>query len=428
MNSLHLMTAISFISFMAAGLIGPVNSLYMESLGANYVAIGLLATTASYTTLFSYLWGRASDLIGQRKAFLTLGMLTTAVSYGLIALAPNYIYLFPLRILSGAALSAHGTARLALVGDLLEQQTQTRGRRIGTFRGLGSLSFGIMAFLTGSIADRFSLRAPYALAAVVLWVAFVFTLAVREPHPITQVVAAGEGGKGQLRALPRLVWRDASGLVRRVFTRQAARTSAPDVHGANLPLAPLLVSAFLWSLVTGAVYAVWPNYMVTELGYSQTATSRLWSLASLSELPLMIAAGWLSDRMGRLPVLCLGFVAWTLVFAGYVLTPGMPWIAAVQLIRGFAFSAYTAVAMTYAAEVRSRSQRGMVSGLYSAAGGLGMILGSSLGGVQTQWMGFRPTIGTHAVFVFGGAAYLAVVMARSPALARRAAAPQPDAG
>ena len=87
----------------------------------------------------------------------------------------------------------------------------------------------------------------------------------------------------------------------------------------RLPLAPLLFSAFLWSLTTGAVYAVWANYMVGELEYSQAAMSRLWSLASTSEFPLMILAGWLSDRLGRLPMLSLGFLAWTLVFLGYVL-------------------------------------------------------------------------------------------------------------
>lgn len=426
MNSLHLMTAISFIVFMAAGLTGPINSLYMESLGANYVIIGLLATTASYTTVFSYLWGLASDRVGQRKIFLTLGMLVTSLTYGLIAIAPNYIYLFPLRILSGASLSAYSTASLALMGDLLEQQAQARGRRMGVFRGLGSLGFGLMAFLTGGIADGYSLRAPYALAGILLFVAFFLTLAVREPH---RTAPAAPLAKGWLRALLRRTWYGMGPFVRRMFTRRPREANGPTPQeGTHLPLAPLLISAFLWSLTNGAVYAVWANYMVTELEYSQTVTTRLWSLASTSEMPLMIVAGWLSDRLGRMPVLCLGLLAWAMVYAGYVLTPGMPWIVVVQLIRGFAYSAFTVAAMTYAAEVRSRSQRGRVSGLYSASGGLGSILGSASGGIQTQYLGFRPMIGTHSILIFGGAVYLAAVMARRPALARRPVDPQPGAG
>ena len=172
---------------------------------------------------------------------------------------------------------------------------------------------------------------------------------------------------------------------------------------------PLLASAFLWTLATGAVYAVWANYMVSELGYTQAAMTRLWSLASTTEFPLMIVAGWLSDRIGRLPMLSLGFVAWTVVFAGYVLFPQMPWIIGVQLVRGFAYSAYTATAMTYATEVRSRAQRGWVSGLYSTSGSVGSILGAAMGGLQTEWMGFRAMIGTNAGLVFVGALYVAGV-------------------
>jgi MFS family permease len=146
----------------------------------------------------------------------------------------------------------------------------------------------------------------------------------------------------------------------------------------------------------------------------------LWSLASTSEFPLMIAAGWLSDRIGRLRMLALGFFAWTLVFAGYVLIPSMPWIVFIQLTRGFAYSAFTAAAMTYAAEARSRSQRGSVSGAYNAAGGMGSILGSSIGGIQTQLMGFRAMIGTNAALIFAGAVYLTGVVWRR---GRRAKAP-----
>jgi SET family sugar efflux transporter-like MFS transporter len=172
-------------------------------------------------------------------------------------------------------------------------------------------------------------------------------------------------------------------------------------------MAPLLISAFLWSLVTGAVYAVWANYMVSDIGYSRAAMSRLWAVASLSEFPLMMVAGWLSDRIGRLPMLSLGFVAWAVVFVGYITVPAMPWIVIVQLVRGFAYSAFTATAMTYATEVRARAQRGRASGLYSSAGGLGSILGSSVGGTLAQFAGFRTMIATNAALIFAGALYLA---------------------
>jgi predicted MFS family arabinose efflux permease len=289
-----------------------------------------------------------------------------------------------------------------------------------------------MAFLSGSIADAASLRAPYGLAAGLLSIAAVLSLAVRErapgaDSPATRALHRAFAEAVRSLAVPALRWARQGARAERV--RAARGVADPPVSpggakvaNSSLPLTPLLASAFLWTLATGAVYAVWANYMVSELGYTQAAMTRLWSLASTTEFPLMIVAGWLSDRIGRLPMLSLGFVAWTVVFAGYVLFPQMPWIIGVQLVRGFAYSAYTATAMTYATEVRSRAQRGWVSGLYSTSGSVGSILGAAMGGVQTEWMGFRAMIGTNAGLVFAGALYVAGVAGLRRKRARQDAA------
>lgn len=417
MSNLTRLTIISCIVFMSTGVTNPVLSLYFESLGASYAMIGLLGTVASLATiLLSYMWGKASDHFGQRKIFLLIGLLTMSAVNGVIAVVPSYGYLFPLRIIGGAALSAYATSSLALMGDVLERHQETRGRRMGTFRGLSSLGFGVMAFLSGTIADRFSLRTPFAAAAILCFFAFLLAFGVREATPTRVAFSPGnilDFLRSAVVAVPSGLRRLKGGFAGAAKENKAdSITPDPKSQPASLPLAPLLISAFIWSLVIGAVYAVWANYMVGEVGYSRTNMSRLWSLASTSEFPLMILAGWLSDRLGRLRMLAVGFIAWALVFAGYVLVPGMPWIVFVQLTRGFAYSAFTATAMTYATEVRSRSRRGEVSGLYNAAGGVGSIIGASMGGVQTQLMGFRAMIATNAALISGGAAYLVGVMYR----------------
>ena len=83
MKNLILMTAIGIILFMSRGIVGPINSLYVESLGANYVMIGVLGAIISLTTIaFSYVWGRLSDRRGKRKLFLVGGL---AVLFGNLA-------------------------------------------------------------------------------------------------------------------------------------------------------------------------------------------------------------------------------------------------------------------------------------------------------------------------------------------------------
>jgi MFS family permease len=392
MNPIRRLTLIVFLLFMARGVTGPLSSLYWRSLGASYLVIGLLGTvTAVVAIVASPLWGRASDRLGKRKLFLVGGLGVLSLCYGLIARANSAAVLFPIQALAVAAQAAYDTASLALIGDWMEHAQKrsgrsdgvgSAGRRIGTYRGLASLGFGAMAFVSGMVADRFSLRTPFLLAGGILAVAFLLSLGVSEAPSIDA---------------------DDEDATR---SDDAAAVSIPDAPVRRLPLTPLLVAALLWALVVGAVYAVWGNYMVEELNYTPAQMTRLWSLASLSEFPLMILAGWLSDKVGRLPMLAAGFVAWAMVFAGYLVAPTMPWIAVVQLIRGFAYSAHTATSMTYAAEVRARAERGRTTGIYGMAGGLGSIMGSSLGGAVTEFAGFRALIGAGSAVMAAGAFYL----------------------
>jgi MFS family permease len=403
MKPTTILTIINFLLFMSRGMVLPLSSVFWRELGASYLVIGALSTVRSLTAIVaSPLWGRALDRYKQRKGFLLGGLLLMAASTGLIVFIPGYRLLFPLYFAQSIGQAAVATASLALMGDWLEYEGQqeqksertgrTSGRRMGTYRGLGSLGFGMMAFSAGIVVDYLSLRAPFGLSALFLVIAALLVVSVKE--------APGDSSaeEGEVAAL---TMSDAA-----ADNTSAGADKVSDQPADNLPLTPLLVAALLWSLVTGAVYAVWANYMVEEIGYTPAQTTRIWSLASLSEFPLMIVAGWLSDRLGRLPMLTAGFVAWTMVFTGYLLVPGMPWIIVVQLIRGFAYSAYEATAMIYAAEVRKRAERGRISGLYQTAGSVGSIAGSTLGGAVTQYAGFQTLIGTCAGLIFSGALYL----------------------
>ena len=415
-RNIVLMTTVAVLYFMSRGVIVPISSLYAESLGASYASIGLLGTVSALTMIgFSVLWGRASDRVGRRKPILVPGLAVLGVGCGLASLVSGYRMLFPIYIFAAIAQAAYDSTSRAFMGDLFEQRGGSQGRRMGTFRGLCSLGFGVLAFFSGAIAEWLAMPASYLIAAALLGLAFVLASQVVEPRgqlvddkperclsvrPECAVQAEGvtPGSSTDRMVFPRL-----AGSVSRLLISE---------RQARLPLLPLLVSMFLWSLVTGAVYAVWANYMVGELSYTPGQMTRLWALASLSELPLMILTGWLSDRIGRLPMLSLGFLAWTLVFVGYITVPQMPWIIVVQLIRGFAYSAFTATALIYAAEVREKSQRGQVSGLYASAGGVGSILGAALGGGLTELAGFRVMIAVCAALIFCGAVYLAVMARR----------------
>lgn len=387
MDGVVLLTIIGFIVFMGLGMGGPLSSLYAESLQANYLAIGLLSTVGSLTSFVaSYFWGRRSDRMARRKEFIGAGLAVHSLSTGLMAFLPDYRYLFPLRILTSLSQSAYNTTSLALMGDLLERR-RGRGRTMGVYRGLSSLGFALMAFIGGSIADRTSLRIPFLVEAGLLALAFGLSLLVRD---------VPFGGRTPPRA------------------RVDPSISSPSVvTRPSLSVTPLLVSGLMLSLSMSATLSVWANYLVNERGFTPTTVTRLWSLTALSEAPFFVAAGWLSDRVGRLPVLTLGLLCWVVVLVGYAFVPIYPWILLIQLLRGFAFSAFTATAMVYITEASVQSKRGRASGLYSASRGLGSIVGGALGGLMTQVLGFPSLTLTCAGLLLLGAIYLALTHFRS---------------
>jgi len=149
-----------------------------------------------------------------------------------------------------------------------------------------------------------------------------------------------------------------------------------------------LLGVLLWTGAFWAAYSMWPNYL-RDLGYPESAANWLWGLAAISEVPFMSVVGLLSDALGRAPVLAMGGLGVGLVLLGYVtLNRWLAGLMAVQVFRGFAYSAFTATSMIYATESGTARTRAGSVGVYNVAMSLGQILGLAIGGQVVQRAGF----------------------------------------
>src|SRR5580693_6645541 len=110
------------IDMLTFGMIGPVlPKLIASFVGNNYAwaaeIIGLFATVWALMQFFcSPLLGMLSDRVGRRPVIL-LSNAVTVVDYAIMALAPNLIWLFAGRVLSGIA-TANMTAASAYIADV----------------------------------------------------------------------------------------------------------------------------------------------------------------------------------------------------------------------------------------------------------------------------------------------------------------------
>lgn len=357
------LTSILFLVYMSTGLWSPVLSVYIADLGAGTRDIGIVLATFQVTSLLSQSWwGAWSDRLARRKPLLLFGTAGLAIAYLGIAASRQWYWLFPFRMLEGLALAAYSTGSLALIGDLLDDQNG-RGRLMGLYRTFGSLAFALAAIGGGRLADMFGIRLPLLLAAGLYTGALLLSLSVKERRVTEPVV------------------------------KQKSVLLTPEDPTAQMPpgitrgaVWAFLSMVFLWTFGMGSIVSFWPLYM-KDMGYSQTAVGSLWGLAAMGEVPGLLLAGYLADRWGRKRVMIMGMSLMACVFFSYTISTVLAWLIVVQLVRSIAYSSYEAPSLLYATELGLRHQRGRLASLFYAAGGVGGITGSLLGGTIAREVG-----------------------------------------
>jgi MFS family permease len=114
---------------IAAQMIMPLESLYVQDLGANVEQVGLFFTMAAIAPLLFQLFGGwLSDSIGRLQA-IAIGSMGGALSYLFYILAPTWIWLLPASILTAMAVAFVAPSFQAFVAE--ESTEETWGRVYG---------------------------------------------------------------------------------------------------------------------------------------------------------------------------------------------------------------------------------------------------------------------------------------------------------
>lgn len=390
LNNFYLLTLINALVYIAIGVTSPLNSLYLEFLGASYATISLMLTSFVIVILLgSYMWGQLSDRVGKRKLLLIIGLAGTALTSFWFSQVPNVQWAWAVRLINSLFIAAFTTLSLAMMGDILEERSlgktrgARRGRSMGLYRGVGSLAFAAGSFISGRAADAYSLRFAFVLCAAFYGVATLCVLALREIK------------NAPVEAAP-------------LPTESDAPPPPAPVASRHLPIL-FVAGVILWMAAHSASASMWPNFM-KQLGYTNTTIGNLWALAAFFEMPSMVAAGALSDFTGRTIMLAAGGVGIALTNFTYLsLAHVFPALLGAQVLRGFGFGSYTTSAMTYTAEFGGQRTRGRNSGLFNMAGSTGQLIGSLAGGTLAQARGFEFMFGFCATAaLLSGVCFLAL--------------------
>ncbi|WP_235823772.1 MFS transporter [Azohydromonas sediminis] len=168
------------------------------------------------------------------------------------------------------------------------------------------------------------------------------------------------------------------------MARTMAAVSGPAPRAARAPAMPFILVAVLIDMVSvGLIIPVLPALVGTFTGsqadqaFWYGAVAFAFGVASFLSGPVL---GGLSDRVGRRPVLLLGFAGLALNFYATALASAL-WVIVLARLFGGAMQANIAVAQAYVADITEPAQRARRFGLLGAMFGIGYTLGPVIGGV-----------------------------------------------
>lgn len=370
-----------FVAAMQTGF-GAFVPVYLAGHAWTQAQIGLALTLETVTSMIFQVPGAAVvDLTSRRRMLLGISIAAVAITALALAAMPARVPVILALMVHALAGSVLAPAIAAITLDLVGRRDL--GERLGRNVRFASIGSGAGAALMGLCASLISERAVFVLAAALalpaLWA--VWSLHRRRA---SATAAAGDGAAqpGSVRALLRergmLVF--AACVMLFHFSSAAILTvAAAEVTRRAGMRAGLLIASFI----------IIPQVIVALFS------------------PLV---GRLAERLGRRPILVLGFAALPARAAAFALVDNPYLLVPVQMLEGIAAAVFGVMVPLVAADLTRENGRYTLSlGVLGLAGTLGAALSTAVAGLVATRFGVAAAFWTLAAA--GLAATLLVLLA-----------------
>ncbi|RTE91333.1 MFS transporter [Bradyrhizobium sp. LVM 105] len=242
-------------------------------------------------------FGRLGDLIGRKRTFM-ITIVIMGLSTFAVGLLPIYetagifapILLVTLRVLQGLALGGEYGGAVIYVTEHVERNK--RGLSTSFIQMTGTLGFLtallsiqlVQALASQSAFDAWAWRIPFLISIVLLGLSVRVRLQMHE-SPVFQRMAEQK----RLSGSP----------VRETFgSRQNLKLLAIALIGIGGGMSVVYYNAVLYPLF----------FLSRTLNVPMPVANLVTTVAAFCSIPMIWFAGWLSDRLGRKPVILAGFI------------------------------------------------------------------------------------------------------------------------
>ncbi len=357
-NVLPFICIVLFFDAMGVGLIIPVLPELIAELSAlpnsEGARIGgyLLFTFAAMQFLWAPILGGLSDRYGRRPVLL-LALLGFSLDYFVMAAAPNLVWLFVARAISGV-FGATFPAANACIADTTTPET--RARSFG-FTGAAVGAGFIFGPSLGGLLGEFGPRLPFLVAGVLTMVATIYGFfALPETLPPEK---------------------------RRAFDIKRANPFGSLVSISKFPtVIPIIASVFFIHFASQSFVSIWSFFTIEVLDWSAMAIGLS---AGLYGIMLVIVQGVLTgpvvQRLGEVKASVLSLAAGVIAYFGLSVASTAPMVIVFVIfggLGGFTFPAMQSLMTQHMPEDAQGELQGALASSFSVTAVLGPLLMSQL--------------------------------------------------
>jgi len=331
---------------IVSALLTPLLPFIRDEFTLDYTQVGVLTSAYNLAYGVSQLpAGWLADRIGARMV-LTIGVAGVALAGLLTGLSPSYVLLAVFLLLMGIAGGGYHPAASPLVSAAVEPRY--RGRALGIHQIGGSVSFFAAPLIAAGLAAALGWRGSFLAISIptIIFGVIFYVLLGRLGYAKKTTVKASE-----------------------------THIESPPQPGQLCRLVAVVILGISGMVLLYSAMSFIPLYIVDHFGISEEAAAAMLALCVSGGLWAGPLGGFLSDRIGKLPMLvAVGIIGGPAVYLMNVVPFGWAF-SAVLIIIGMAQYLGMPVVEAYILSHVSESKRSTVLGIYyfGSRGGPGVI-------------------------------------------------------
>ena len=309
--------------------------------------------------------GWLADRVGRRTTLLA-GWIAALPVAPLIILAPSWAWVVGANVLlgvnQGLAWSTTVNMKIDLVGPV------RRGLALGLNEASGYLAVSAAAAAAGFLAASYGLRpAPYLFAEGLAVAGLLLSLLTRETRAHVELESRGQARTRSVAAL---------------FTSVSFR---------NATMSSACQAGFVNNLNDGMAWALLPLFFAShrlglaEIGLLAGAYPAVWGSGQL-------ATGWMSDHLGRKPLIVLGMLVQAVAIAGFVMLTGFVWWLGASLVLGIGTAMVYPTLLAVIGDASAPAERATSVGVYRLWRDSGYAAGGVFAGLVADLAGYPAAI------------------------------------